>query len=387
MAQRRRSQDTARQHRASITPGRPPSVIIDRPHVVLDISAHGFGHVALSSPVIRALVARDPDIRLTIRSAAPEALLREHVPHPFRHVARALDLGMEMRHALEIDVPASLEHYRSVHRRWRQAVTDAARELRALRASLVVANIPYLSLAAAAEAGIPSVALCCLNWADIFGHYCGDRRDGQGIVAQIRDAYAAAEVFLAPEPSMPMDWLPNRRGVGPIARVGEARGAEVRQRLGVRPDTRVALLSLGGVPFEVDVSRWPSLRGSHVVCGSRVVGRHPDVTPLEALGVPHIDLMASADVIVGKPGYGTVAEAAVHGVPMLYVSRGGWPEEPALVEWLSRHGRCREIPREALLEGTWAEAVEPLLAMPAPPRPIPTGADEAAEAILRVLGR
>jgi UDP:flavonoid glycosyltransferase YjiC (YdhE family) len=342
--------------------------------------------VALSSPVIRAFVARRPDTRLTIRTAAPEALLREHVPHPFRHLPRALDLGMAMHHALEIDVSASLEHYRGLHRRWAAAVEEAARELRTLRPDLVVANIPYLSLAAAAHAGIPAVALCCLNWADIFGHYCGDDRDGRAIVAQIREAYGAARAFLAPEPAMPMPWLANRRTVGPIARVGQDRREELRRRLEVGPDTRLVLLSLGGVPFDVDVSRWPPLHGVHVVCGSRVVGHHPRVTRLESVDMPHIDVVASADLVLGKPGYGTVAEVAVHGVPMLYVSRGGWPEEPALVAWLSRHGRCREIPRDALLDGSWAEAVEPVLRMPAPPRPAPTGAEEAADAILRTLG-
>ncbi len=43
-----------------------------------------------------------------------------------------------------------------------------------------------------------------------------------------------------------------------------------------------------------------------------------------------MDVLGSRDAILGKPGYGTFAEAACNGKPVLYVSRGDWPEEPAL---------------------------------------------------------
>jgi hypothetical protein len=50
----------------------------------------------------------------------------------------------------------------------------AAEELAALRPTVLLGNIPYLSIAAAAHAGIPAVAFCCLHWGEIFRHYCAD---------------------------------------------------------------------------------------------------------------------------------------------------------------------------------------------------------------------
>ena len=79
------------------------------------------------------------------------------------------------------------------------------------------ANVPYLTLAAAASLDVPAVALCSLNWADIYRHYCGHRPEAEDILGTMRSAYAAANRFLQPEPSMPMEYLANRQRIGPIA--------------------------------------------------------------------------------------------------------------------------------------------------------------------------
>lgn len=355
------------------------------PRLVADLSGHGFGHVAMTAPVLNRIGQLRPDLGIVVRSPAPERLLREHIKVPFEWIAAELDFGMAMRDALAIDVDASLRRYRELHRHWKAAVVSAADELAALAPTLLLANVPYLSLAAAERAGIPSVALCCLNWADIFEHYCGSEPEAASIVGDMRAAYASAGMFMVPEPAMPMPGLGNLRSVGPIARRGEDHGAEIRAHLGLDETTILVLLSLGGVPFRIDVSRWPRLEGMHVIAAMEVDGRHPDVTPEPVLGLAHIDLMASSSLVITKPGYGTVTEAAVSGVPVLYVTRDGWPEEPYLVRWLRTHGRCSELPRSDLIEGCLVEAAQRVLALPAPAAPDPTGVESAASLVVERL--
>jgi len=77
------------------------------PHLVVDISAHGFGHIALTAPVLDCLTASLPRVTLTVRSAAPVAKLREHIRSPFRHISAGFDIGMRMRDALTVDADAS----------------------------------------------------------------------------------------------------------------------------------------------------------------------------------------------------------------------------------------------------------------------------------------
>lgn len=356
-----------------------------QPHLIADISGHGFGHVAMTAPVLNRIGELRPDVCITVRSSAPERLLREHMGVDFEWVASDLDFGMVMRNALEIDVEASLSRYRALHDGWHAEVDAAANQLAALAPTLLLANVPYLSLAAAARARVPAAAMCCLNWAEIFAHYCGDRPGSGAIIDQMLSAYGSASVFMSPEPAMPMPGLQNVRSIGPIGRRGQNLGAAIRRQLDLDPATHLVLLSLGGVPFRIDVSRWPRLEGLHVIAAMDVDGGHPDVTPAPQLGMQHIDLLASGAAAITKPGYGTVVEAAVNGVPVLYVRRDGWPEEPHLVRWLERHGRCEDLPLPSLAEGRFAEAVWRIIERQAPRPPQPTGVEEAARLVLERL--
>jgi hypothetical protein len=355
------------------------------PHLVVDISAHGFGHLAMTAPVLEAVAALAPELRLTIRCAIPEAKLRKMVGVPFAHIPRAFDIGMAMRDALHIDVPASLAHYTTLHGDWSSRVAAAAEELAALRPTALLGNIPYLSLAAAAQAGIPAAGFCCLHWGEIFRHYCGQAPGAERIGAEIRSAYAGAQVFLRPAPGIPMPGLDNLVEIGPVARVGQSRRSAILDRLGRHATTRLALLSLGGVPFPLDVSGWPDLGDWVVVSGMPVAGRHPGVVPIDGLGLPYVDVFASVDAVVAKLGYGTVAEAGVNGRPVLYVPRDGWPEEPHLAGWLARHGRCAPVAEADLLGGGFAEALADLCASPAPVAPQPTGVADAAARVVAML--
>jgi L-arabinokinase len=95
--------------------------------------------------------------------------------------------------------------------------------------------------------------------------------------------------------------------------------------------------------------------------------------------------VAAADVVVTKPGYGIVSECAANDTPLLYTSRGRFVEYEVFVAQMPRILRCRYISQEDLLAGRWADAVDALLAQPAPrERARIDGAGIAAAEILRM---
>jgi UDP-N-acetylglucosamine:LPS N-acetylglucosamine transferase len=106
---------------------------------------------------------------------------------------------------------------------------------------------------------------------------------------------------------------------------------------------------------------------------------HPDAVVLESLPMGFSDLLASCDALLCKPGYGSFVEAACSGTPVLYVNRPDWPETPALVEWLQRHGICREVSREKLGSGTIAKELSGLWTAPQVSPPSPDGAAQVAD--------
>lgn len=354
-------------------------------HLLVDISAHGYGHIAQTAPVLNLLAQRQPELRVTVRSHAPTEYLRERILFPFEHRHSSLDFGMTMLDAVRVDVPHSLAAYREYHIAWRQKVNAAAEAMRALQPDLLLANVPYLSLAAAKVVGIPSVAMCCLNWADIYRHYAPDDGEAAGIHAQMLEAYDCAEVFLKLNPAMPMSDLRNTREMACVAQTGEPNLGLLRVRSGASAQDRLVLVAMGGIDYRLPMESWPHIAGVRWLVPAAWGIRRDDVTSFESLDMDFRDVLASCDAILTKPGYGTFAEAACAGVPVLYVPRGDWPEAPYLVDWLRQNGVVMEVDYALLPGGELSDVLTELWGKSSPVVPSNTGAVEVVETLCKML--
>jgi hypothetical protein len=242
-----------------------------------------------------------------------------------------------------------------------------------------------VTLAAAALAGLRSVALSSLNWQDLYTHYLGDRPQAAAILAQMRDAYAQAEVFLRCTPSMSMT-LPRQRSIGPCAALGRQRRDDLHMRLRVPKGHRIGLIAFGGIDHRMALEDWPVIPG-WTWLSSLPAPPRADLLPWRAAGLPFEDLIASVDILVGKPGYGTYTEVGLAGTPMLTVPRDDWPETAPFNAWLSNHTRFAEVEPADLLSPRLAGIIAEVLAQPAPPPAQATGAIEAADILEEFLDR
>src|SRR4029078_10346380 len=100
-------------------------------------------------------------------------------------------------------------------------------------------------------------------------------------------------------------------------------------------------------------------------------------------GLRYVDLVAVADVVVTKPGYGIIADCVANDTAMLYTSRGRFVEYDVMVQEMPRFLRCEYIDLDRFLAGRWRDALLRLLDQPAPPeQPRTDGADVVAELIV-----
>jgi hypothetical protein len=351
-------------------------------HLVVSISAHGFGHVAQTAPVLNHLHRLLPGVRITLRSGVPLGHLRSRIHAPFEHLQSEGDIGMKMASAVDVLAEESREAYRAFHGSWNQRVEDEARLLRDLKADFVLSNIGYLALGGAQRAGIGNAGMCSLNWYDIYRHYCGD----DAVAAQIRDCYAQADAFLRIEPGLAMGDFANLVPIGPIAAVGENRREELRRYLKLSDEDKLVLVSLGGIASRLPMESWPHMEGVRWLVQEAWQVKHPQAVSIESLPLGFSDLLASCDALICKPGYGSFVEAAYSGVPVIYSSRDDWPETQALSGWLKRHGACREVSRDALERGDVLAPLSELWRAPCPRAAAPQGIIQAAEFIAQRLG-
>jgi len=164
----------------------------------------------------------------------------------------------------------------------------------------------------------------------------------------------------------------------------------VRERLGIAAGRPLILVSMGGVRWRfANVDRWRAAAEYDFVVpgGSDVEERRGNLVLLpHHTPVFHPDLVAAADVVVGKLGYSTVAEAHAAGARLLFPPRAGFREHAVLADFARRALPAVEIPLAELDSGGWIERLPALLARTRPAAAPSRGAAAAAAAILDALG-
>jgi hypothetical protein len=347
-----------------------------RARIVVDISGHGFGHAGQLAPILAELHRRRPELRLVVRSTLPEEPLEAILGGTFERAEPPPDPCLAMHDPVHVDRAATRAAYAALEAGFEALVEAEAERLRALAPDLLVANIGFVGLAAAARAGVPAIAIGSLNWADIAAAY---EVASPAMVERMRAAYRSAELTVLLTPHLPTPWLDRRVSVGPVARVGRPRRAELRAALGLAPDILLGLVAFGGIDGAERLATLPAIDGVAWLA-DRV--ERPGMLTTRGLDLTFPDLLASVDVVITKSGYGTFAEAAAAGVPVLYRPRPDWPEAPWLEGWIREVGIGRPLPPDP--DGI-AALVGELRAAPRP-RPVPpTGVADAVAILERRL--
>jgi hypothetical protein len=342
------------------------------PVAVFYSSAHGLGHGTRDATVIEGLAAARGDLRFIVRTSAPDWIFSELTGVDVAVQRLETDTGVTQIDSLRPDENDTARRAAAFYAQFDRRADEEAAVLRRLDAAIVVGDIPPLAFEAAARADVRSVALGNFTWDWIYRAYPAFDLIAPGTIDVMSRAYAKATHALR----LPLHGgFDSMRAVSEdipfIARQSRIGRREARKRLGVRDDRLAVLPSFGGHGLDLP---YAAIAAS---CGFTLLT--PDTT---AAGVRYEDLVAAADVVVSKPGYGIVSECVANGTALLYTSRGRFPEYDVFVEQMPRILRCRYLSQEDLRAGRWAEAMTALVAQAPPPeQPRIDGAEVAAGAI------
>ena len=346
--------------------------------IVFYISGHGFGHASRQIELMREICAERPGIRIIVRTSVPRWMFGPVAKSGVEIQAFETDTGVVQFDSLSLDEEQTVRDAARFFAGFERRVTTEAGLIRGLRANLVVGDIPPLACAAAERAAVPCVAIGNFTWDWIYEVYPAFDRGAPEVIPAIRRAYAATTRALR---------LPLHGGFAPmaavtsdiplIARQSARDPEETRRLLGINRGRPIVLTSFGryGANLPLD-----SLRQT----GRLTILDVPREPPA---GLLYQDLVAAADVVVSKPGYGIVSECAANGTALLYTSRGRFIEYDVFVREMPRILRCRYLSQDDLLAGQWMDAIDALLAQPAPPeRPSIDGAMVAAREVIAMAG-
>jgi hypothetical protein len=338
------------------------------------ISGHGFGHASRSIELIRALVDRRPGVRVAVKTTAPKWLFDLAQLPGVTCDAVETDVGMTQTDSLTMDVADTARRGAAFYGDFERRADVEAAGLRSSGADLVLGDIPPLAHAAAARAGLPSIAIGNFTWDWIYEGYATFPREAPGVIQTIRAAYRLATRALRLPMHGGFATIADVVDIPMIARRSTRSRNETRRALGIPGDRPFVLASFGG--YGLDIPFEEIARRDHLTVLSPGAALPP---PLE-----YQDLVAAADVVITKPGYGIVSECVANGAPLLYTSRGPFVEYDVFVDEMPHVLRCRFMPQDDLRAGRWRAHIDALLAQGDPPEHARIdGAAVAADLILQ----
>jgi L-arabinokinase len=302
------------------------------------------------------------------------------------------DVGLAQRGALAFDLARTVERWAEHRRRFDELVQTEARFLRQAQATVVLGDVPPLGFAAAAEAGVPSVAVANFSWDWIYRHFAERAPELAKAADVCAAAYARCPLLLRLPFAGEMRAFPHTEDVPLVARRPRVSKFDARRRLGL-PSGPLVLLSFGGLglpafapsvlaglPFAFLSVAEPSAEAAPKNPPPNVSLLEPKDLARADLGYP--DVVGAADVVVTKPGYGIVSDAVAAGTPLVYTDRGDFPEYPVIVEGMCRLLPCAYVSNANLLEGRLQIPIQAALRGVVPPPPPLNGAEVVAKRLL-----
>ncbi|MGB5444491.1 MAG: hypothetical protein WBM99_03205 [Psychromonas sp.] len=319
-------------------------------HLCFSITAHGYGHGAISCAVINKIIQNYPEIRITVLSLLPRAYLASRIKGQYELIPVGNDFGMLMHSPIEVDWQASALKYQSLYKNWQQAVEQEKQILQEIKPDCLISNISPITLAAAMLLNIPTASVAPFNWAQIYQAYCLDpkqpeKHQAKLIFDKMASIYQRVDFIYKPLPSVPF----NAADEIQIASICDTPAQPSPRLLQKLPATvkKIGLVALGGLPMQLDLENWPRMKGWHWLVDQQENTLRDDMSQLSELDMPFLELVANSDLILTKPGYGTYCEiaaiAAAQKVRVLTLERPDWPETPFLNAFLRSRVPVAEV--------------------------------------------
>lgn len=350
------------------------------------ISGHGYGHAAQVVPVLNALGRLVPNLTAILRTTVPAAFFEPRLTIPWQLSVAQQDVGCIQDGPLKIDVPGTWAAHRTFHADWKNKIEAEAALVRAAGPACVLSNVSHLSIAAGASTGIPTIGLCSLSWDLVLQPFVDPSIDEHtAIIHEIRGAYAQADGFLRVAPGPAVTAFHNVTDIGPIAEPTSPQPVRLREAIGAGASDRIVLVGFGGIALRhFPFKQMESMHSYRFIVDGIVPHAPTRVTSLAALGWPFKQVLASVDMILTKPGYGTIVESVALGTAVVYVRRYNFADEESLVEYLHLYGRSAELPLADFLAGRWEWAIEQAFEQSIRPASPPlSGAADAAHVLAR----
>ena len=330
------------------------------------ISSHGFGHASRASAIMEALSELSDNIHFDIFTGTPEWLFQDAGLQNYTYHPGAVDVGLVQLNPMEHDLPQSVINIRDYLDSIPSRSDALSAKLHDLKIDIVIADISPLGIISGKKAGIPTYLFENFTWDWIYELYVPQCPDFREINDRLREIFVQADIRMQSEPLC--DPIPEADIlIPPASRKPHHNAAEFRESLGIPEDHHIGLISMGGIPENLDFAVESSIPDNVTLLlpgtferteryGNKILLPHRS-------GYYHPDMVHAADFVIGKAGYSTIAEVCAAGAAYGFISRENFRESDVTADFLRKRPNTLEIAMERFEAFTLDEEIGKLLAL------------------------
>ncbi|MBT3636670.1 MAG: hypothetical protein HN531_07005 [Opitutae bacterium] len=338
------------------------------PNFACFATSHGFGHATRAVAILRALAQNTPGLTVNVFSSLPDWFWTENLSPDIPYHAHQLetDVGLVQKSPFEHDLDQTITRLERFLAFDEPALEDTREILRESKPDLILCDVSPLGLVLGKELGIPTVLVENFTWDWIYGAYLDEEPRFEPFVEQLGELFRSADLRIQTEPIC--ERIENCPLVPPIFREFREPPDRILDQLGLPPDSRYLLVTTGGIPQ--DFSFLDKLKGRPDLTFV-ITGNFPQLERAENLillphrsGFHFPDLVRASCGVVGKIGYGTVAETWGAQVPLFAVYRENFRESEPIRNFVDRDVPSLKASEADFLDGTWIDRIDEFLALP-----------------------
>jgi hypothetical protein len=357
------------------------------PSIAYYITSHGYGHGVRSGSIIGALHELNPRLTVQIISELPASFIWNmagSAGNPVR--AKSFDVGMVQLDSIRVDVGATLDRLEDLHSERGRLVDEECAYLREMGIAIVVADIPGIPLEAAAHAGIPRIAIGNFGWDWIYSGFVPQDACWSPMVEMYREQYAMADLLLRLPFCEAMTAFPNIEDIPLVAREGRSRRREIAALTGCDMSKKWILLSFTSLDWSEDAVRHvEEIDEYEFLTVLPLQWKRKNIYAISREQFPFSDVIASADAVITKPGFGILSDCIINRKPIIYADRSDFLEYAILEDGIRKYLRHVHIPMAKLYGGDLRESLEEIWNRPEPGVKLPSGGDRIAAARITAL--
>jgi len=348
------------------------------------ISAHGFGHAARACAVMEALHKARPSVHFDVFTRVPRWFFEGSLEGTFTYHSVLTDVGVVQTNALTEDLEKTIAHLDAFYPLNPALISGLARDVVRRNCRLVLCDISPLGIAVARRAGIPSVLIENFTWDWIYAGYARIEPRIARHVDYLSGVFASADHHIQTEPVCSR--CPANLVTLPFGRRQRQSRETTRERFGIQPDEKTVIITMGG--FREDHSFLDKLKQRKTI-HFLIPGITKELVKEDNLTlIPfhsdyhHPDLVHASDAVIGKVGYGIIAETYEAGIPFGFIPRTGSPESEVLATFVRREMPGLPITEVEFRNGDWTARLDELLQIPKAGRKMHDAASRITEYIL-----